>query len=90
MRASMTGGAQPPLRSPAEAATGRSAVPPQFPQLSLIVWAPQAEHALLASSGFTAAWWAVAALAAVGAVTALGMSPRAAERPSTPPAVTAH
>ncbi len=39
--------------------------------------------ALLASSGFTAAWWAVAALAAVGAVTALGMSPRAAERPTT-------
>ncbi|ORM02528.1 DHA2 family efflux MFS transporter permease subunit [Prescottella equi] len=46
--------------------------------------------ALLASSGFTAAWWAVAALAAVGAVTALGMSPRAAERPTTAPAVTAH
>ncbi|WP_137724037.1 MFS transporter [Prescottella subtropica] len=31
--------------------------------------------AVLASSGSTAAWWATAALAAVGALTALGMSP---------------
>ncbi|QBJ95852.1 MFS transporter [Rhodococcus sp. ABRD24] len=34
--------------------------------------------AVLAASGFTAAWWTIAGLAALGAVTALAMSPRPA------------